>query len=328
MKLTQPACSLRFETRLAEEAVFRVIHSGRVNHLLAARILGSRSQAYELLPGENRDAAFRAHSMRAFVGLGLDTVFVETLGEFPPLSALAELRVLRARSRTEERAELFVRCDDQSRATIRRGVIWLLVNRFLEQEATRHFVRREFFHLSDMVDERFGYHPDAVPRNAAPAMQSLIRDRFRVLWELSILGRLERGGRAPAGSCDTVRPVLDRVFQGFGSAYRDDIFCQVGSDDHPTQAGLIELADQTPAKVDGQWDRGGSQGRGVCPMCRFSTFDWMENPESIAHEGLETIRGMVPAWRPEDGICRRCHELCECRAQDLREHKLRIGASV
>lgn len=322
MKQTTTAPPLRFEPRLVEEVVFRAIHTGRVNRRLAARIQRRRDQAYDLLPGEDRDAAFSAVALEAFRGLELDRVFRETLDEFPLLSAIAEIRVRAARSRAEEHAELFVRNDETANKHIRRAVVYVLVRRFLEPAATWHFLRREFLHLSDMLDERFAYRPDSIPRDRSPAWQNLFRDRYRLLWELSVVGRLERCGRVPAGSLDNMRPTFDQVFGALETYRRGEIFRQIGSDDAPTHTRLVELAGcgSTEAGSEAHRSKTGatdpSRGSGICPVCRFPTFDWVETPQSIASEVLAIIRGSVPTWQPENGVCRRCHELCEFRAHD------------
>jgi len=319
MKQARSIPPLHFEPQLVEEVVFRAIHAGRVPPRLAARIQHRRDQAYDLPPGEDRDDAFSALALEAFRGLDLDRVFREMLEEFPLLSALAEMRVRRARSRSEEHAELFVQDDDAADQQMQRAVVLVFVSRFLEPEATRGFLRREFLHLSDMLDERFAYRPDSVPQGRSPAWQNLFRDRYRLLWELSIAGRLERRGGVPAGSSDALRPTFESVFGGLAKDRREEIFRRVGSDDHPRHALLVECAGQDSVGAGTNQGPDQFQGSGVCPICRFPTFDWMETPQSIAPSVVKIIRESAPAWQPESGICSRCHELCESRAHDSSE---------
>jgi len=305
--------ALRFEPDLAEEAVFRVIHAGMVDRRLMARIERRRGRVYDLLSARDRQAGFMTAAMDAFTGIGLDRVFRETLAGLPKLSALVELRVMKARSPADEHADLFVR-SDRSNETHQSGAVWLLVDRFLEPEAMRRFLRRELLHLSDMLDEGFGYKPDAVPSNRSPGGQNLFRDRYRLLWELSVAGRLERSGKLPEGTVDSLHPAFDRVFGALGAAERERVFQRVAGDECPRHELLVTLAGCEPSGVGLGKGQNMPRRGGSCPLCRFPTFDWMEPESSIAAEVAATIQATVSSWQPSDGICRRCHEVYELRA--------------
>ncbi len=309
---------LHFESQLVEEVVFRTIHAERLPRRLAVRIQRRRDQAYDLPPGDAQDDAFAAVALETFRGLDLDQVFRETLDELPLLSALAEVRVRRARIRSEEHAELFVQDDESPDQPIRRAAVWVFVSRFLEPEETRAFLRREFLHLSDMLDERFAYCRDSIPQGRSSAWQNLFRDRYRLLWEISVAGRLERRGGLPAGSSEALRPTFERVFGGLASDRREEIFGQISTDDQPAHAFFVECAGHDSGEAGGQGPDAFLAG-GACPICRFPTFDWMETPQSISPGVVKTIRESAPTWQPESGICSRCHELCEFRAHDSSE---------
>jgi len=310
------AVPLWFEPGLAEEAVFQVLHAGQVDGRLAARIRRRRSRIYNLPQGDERDTAFVTASLEAFRGLALERVFQETLDELPKLSALAELKVMKARSRPDEHAELLVREEggNGGGVPLRRGVVWVLVSRFLEPETTRHFLRRELFHLSDMLDERFAYRADAIPRDQPPALQSLFRDRYRFLWELTVVGRLERSGRLPAGSLETLRNACDRVFASLEAHDRSELFQRVADDDQPEHERLTALAGLASHEGPRSQPPAHSRRGGVCPVCGFPTSDWVDSPESIPLPVRNAVLRSVPHWEPAWGICRRCHELYESRA--------------
>jgi len=303
--------ALRFEPDLVEEAVFRVIHAGMVDRRITARIERRRNRIYDVPSARDREAGFMTAAMDAFTGIGLDRVLRETLDELPNLSALTELRVMKARSPADEHADLFVRSDLSNEN--QSGVVWLLVGRFLEPETMRRFLRRELLHLSDMLDERFGYNPDAVPNDRSPGRQNLFRDRYRLLWELSVTGRLERSGKLPAGTVDSLRPAFDHVFGALEEAEREKDFQRVAGDECPRHELFVTLAGREPNGAGLEKDQDTPQRGEACPLCRFPTFDWMEPPSSIAAEVAAAVQVAFSSWQPSDGICRRCHEVYELR---------------
>lgn len=305
--------ALRFGPDLVEEAVFLVIHAGMVDRRLTARIERRRGRVYDLPSARDRETGFMTAAMDAFTGIGLDRVFRETLAGLPNLSALAELRVMKARSPADEHADLFVR-SDLSNENHQSGVVWLLVDRFREPETMRRFLQRELLHLSDMLDERFGYNPDAVPNNRSPGRQNLFRDRYRLLWELSVTGRLERSGKLPAGTVDSLRPAFDRVFGALEAAEREESFQRVAGDECPRHELLVTLAGREPSGVGLGKDQDTPRRGEACPLCQFPTFDWMEPPSSIAVEVAAAIQATFSSWQPSDGICCRCHEVYELGA--------------
>jgi len=52
-----------------------------------------------------------------------------------------------------------------------------------------------------------------------------------------------------------------------------------------------------------------------CPLCKFPTYNWVDDPESICDEMvIEAIQIDFPDWESKDGACDRCVEVYELRA--------------
>ena len=52
-----------------------------------------------------------------------------------------------------------------------------------------------------------------------------------------------------------------------------------------------------------------------CPLCKFPTYNWVDDPESICDEMvIEAIQIDFPDWESRDGGCDRCIEVYELRA--------------
>jgi hypothetical protein len=52
-----------------------------------------------------------------------------------------------------------------------------------------------------------------------------------------------------------------------------------------------------------------------CPLCKFPTYNWVDDPESICDEMvIEAVKIDFPGWESKDGACDRCIEVYELRA--------------
>ena len=70
----------------------------------------------------------------------------------------------------------------------------------------RDYVRHEFTHLSDMLDPAFGYAPTLDLPGLNGAQQRLARERYRLLWDITIDGRLTAAGRTPMAAANSTPP--------------------------------------------------------------------------------------------------------------------------
>ena len=126
--------------------------------------------------------------------------------------------------------------------------IKLIPRRFYDPALTR-YCRHELMHISDMIDPQFGYDPDTkVGLN--PGEETLILQRYRVLWSLSVDSRLVTAGKEPMLSKE------DR-FKEFRSWYRKipppqlkSVFEGLWQTSYFTHSELIEMAGDTLRVMD------------------------------------------------------------------------------
>jgi hypothetical protein len=60
----------------------------------------------------------------------------------------------------------------------------------------RVLLRHELMHVADMLDPAFGYERSLPTSDDGPSADNIVRDRYRVLWDVTIDGRLARAGLA------------------------------------------------------------------------------------------------------------------------------------
>jgi len=151
-----------------------------------------RDPLYEIADPEAREASFCALHSAWFARLRLGQVIEQALQEHPLIVQQVQgCKVLRARSARDEGAELFV-------AAARRWVVLRLrPERLVTPECLLTFLRHELLHIVDMLDPAFGYQPTLPPSEAESVPVHLLQERYRVLWNTSIDGRLVRLGLAP-----------------------------------------------------------------------------------------------------------------------------------
>ncbi len=71
-------------------------------------------------------------------------------------------------------------------------------------------MRRELLHVADMLDERFGYVREGFTGDAS--RQNLQRDRYHVLWNVYVEGRLGRKRLGAESEKERCRRAFDRAF--------------------------------------------------------------------------------------------------------------------
>ncbi len=289
-----------------------------------------RDRLYEVRDPEARETAFRELHATWFETLDLGRPIVQALEEQSSIAAATQgCRIAPARARQEEGTELFVRpATAGARGADRRWVVVRLRPEALsDQERLLQFLRHELLHIADMLDPRFGYEPHLPQSPAGPAHERLLRDRYRVLWDATLDGRLARLGRAP----DSVRaerlrdfvrafPMLGagteeafaRFFDGAGSTHADLVAFAINpgclsSSPGPRPPTRHSPGGQAPSPHPGE----------RCPLCRFPTHAFEPDPESLPDAVVSHIRKDFPAWEPAHGLCQQCADLYRSRSTPL-----------
>jgi hypothetical protein len=164
----------------------------------------SRDPLYDVADGQLRENRFDALHREWFDRLELGCVVEEIVREH---LTPGEARILRAQSRREEGADLVDQVQSRASGAAPVLVIRLRPTTILDHEATRALLRHELMHVQDMLDPAFGYQR-ALPSDIGALTEITLRDRYRVLWDATIDGRLARAGH----SSDYVRVMRLREF--------------------------------------------------------------------------------------------------------------------
>ncbi|MFQ5591544.1 MAG: hypothetical protein ACE5HE_10310 [Phycisphaerae bacterium] len=298
--------TVRYDPSLIERAVW----------LAARRDVGAERDLhnaidpiFELPQGDDREALFQEAFVRWFKHLKLDQFIDEMLMHFPHIVGQVKLGVVRPASRRKsEGAELFVR--DDSGAPGRTLVLQVCPESLVATETIRDTMLRELQHVEDMLDASFDYVPESI--EGLPPRQQVVRDRYRVLWDIRVEAALARRGLLV--HTDKVR--LERQFvHAFtigGARPELGLFDGVWKREHVPHPQLLAWAKDARAWVG----NGAQQQVGApattpgesCAVCGFPTFDWY-TPADELHEAVRrSIRQARPDWSPPDGICRQCAE--------------------
>jgi hypothetical protein len=289
--------TIEWEPRLVEEAL---------GHALRARPEGrlfypERERIERATAPDDRARALRAHDREWFARLGLDTPVARALGEQPAVAdGIARCVVERAGCRRDAGAELVVRPRGPwaPPAAGRLVRIRLEPDMLLVPARLLGFIRRAIQRVADLLDPRFG----RAPWTGTPAA----RAAYRVVWDVTVDGRLMRRGLLPR----TVRAARRReflaAFRGLGPQ-AVLAFTRFFIDPAPTHAALLEFVDRAA----------GVTGRLHCPVCGRATAA-LGAVTGLAGAIVAEIAADHPGWRVEDGCCPACEEAYCDRSRWLR----------
>jgi hypothetical protein len=207
----------------------------------------------------------------------------------------------------EEGAELFVAADraleENRRRTLR---ILIRPESLLEPESLLTFLRHELFHIADMLDPRFAYEPTLPRVEGGPTYDTLIINRYGVLWDTTINGRMVRRGWLKDA-------VHDQQLRDFRQAFPmleekgEEYFRRFFNADQPKHSELAAFA-LDPRTVAGHL--GGHSAAGShCPLCKFPSHSFEPKPETLGDEVLAAISQDFPQWTPAWGLCAQCADL-------------------
>ena len=312
MKTLIPPFCLEFDPRLMESAVMLRI----VGHPLEAEFHQERDRAYEVTEEEERDQKFNQLHRQWFLRLDLGRSVGGALDDYSVLMRdTSSCRVMLAVFAKEEGADLYG-------AFPRTIVLKLRPASLLEESTLLTFLRHEFMHLTDMLDPCFAYQPELPKSEAGPTYDNLLRERYRVLWDTWIDGRLHSQGRAPAGVKQERRAEFKSTFPMLGESWEGKFSQWFDWPVHRHQDLVAfalhpESGEAQPASQQVQTGR--------CPLCRFPSFDFAEG-RNLSSQTVEEIVLDFPDWSVDQGLCRQCSDLYETRPMSrLAEAKLPTG---
>ena len=201
----------------------------------------------------------------------------------------------------------------------------VLASRFSNPEEAQEldaFLIHEFMHAKDMVDPEFDYEDAFIPGN--PSVKNLITARFRLLWNMYVDSRLARMGVVSVLPKEARYREFDNFYRKIPEKQRKGIFEGLWKTEKLTHEELLSMATDLDTLMSKYVDPGEMtdedkdyihlQGS-PCPLCKFPTYNWVDDPESICDEMvIEAIQIDFPDWESKDGGCDRCIEVYELRA--------------
>ena len=294
------------------EAAVGLCASGQVRSVprpLVARFHREREALYAIADPDERDARFFQLHLEWFREWGVEDVLTASFREFSLLGPhLSILAVRTARGRKDEGAELYVNETGQ-----RTGILSLRPERLMSGHQIAGFLGHELSHLQDMVDPAFGYLPELSLPHWSPGQQRLARERYCVLWDTSIDGRLHQARRPTTSNQDGRWQEFSRAFGRWPESKRKGTFTAVWNHPRPTHRWFQDLVAEGCEVVGSDEPIQG----GLCPLCRFPTFVWAD-PLKLSDDVLATVRREFPNWLPQHGLCGRCSAVYRSRpAQKL-----------
>ncbi|MBI4603245.1 MAG: hypothetical protein HY721_14925 [Planctomycetes bacterium] len=194
---------LEIEPGLLEEAADLALRGD-----LSDPYWAKRERLYSIEDPEERERGFAALARRAFESLGLAAPILQALAEHSSLSqGLQRVHVGRTVRAREEGAELFV-----GEGGARTAVVRVRAQTLLDPRRALAFLRHEIFHVADMLDPAFGYDPAPPSREGGPGAARKVLDRYRVLWDAAIDGRLAARGHGTPGTLEQRRRQFAEAF--------------------------------------------------------------------------------------------------------------------
>lgn len=299
---------IEYHTGLVEETIMLAIEG----HPREREFRRSRDRIYEITDHEKREKEFQEFHSQWFLRLDLGRPLTAALSEQSSLTQCARCcRLIAARSRQEEGADLHGTkgAGPEAKSDPRAVVVRLCAGSFLNPQSLLNRLRHEFMHVADMLAPWFGYQPQLPSSEAGPAYDNLLRERYRVLWDAWIDGRILRRGWTPEMPREKRLAEFAAAFPMPGEE-TEACFCFWFHFAFHTHAEMVRFA-LNPTSGEHAGLKSALGGR--CPLCRFPSYEFLENSATLPFETLQEISREFPEWRPEQGLCRQCADLYEAR---------------
>lgn len=295
--------TIDYQPRLVEGTVLLAVR-GREEE---EEFLRRRDRIYETPDPEEREAQFLAFNAMWFERLGLGRPLGQALFEQPLIMAETNsCLVSSAVSKKDEGADLYVAPAHMGGRSV---VIRARPERLVDAERAQEFLRHELLHVADMLDPRFEYQPSLPVAEVGPQRERLLQDRYRVLWDVYVDGRLSRLGWAPGGIRTTRLSEFSRTFPMLGEQAAQAFERFFGSS-NLTHPELVAFAID-PERVVGSKKSGPHPGS-RCALCGFPTFAF-EPADQLFGDLTRRISEAFPKWNPADGVCCQCADLYRSR---------------
>lgn len=304
---------IEFEDSFVEETVFLAArYKDEADGALTQNFHNDREKIYgstssplgQSLTEEDRNVSFQRLYREYFQKLGIKDMFERIVKDFPLLNQPGiSLFVKKVWSKREEDTELYV---DGHLKTI---CIALMANRILQPFCIQAILRHELLRISDMLDPHFQYVPHINLEGKNELENNLIRDRFRILWDVYIDIRLRKKGYSVMKSDEDQKKEFCKAFFFLKSSEQEYVYSKLEGCEDLMQIDLLGWAqDARSIKTLGE---GGLR----CPLCDFTSYESIKNWPSEMRVVIDEIKKDHPQWTTESGICPQCFDLYNCRTK-------------
>jgi hypothetical protein len=203
---------------------------------------------YGIADAEWRQRVFREAYGELFGRFGLDRIIPAHVRTFPLMTDRIDRCIVReAVHGRAQSVDLYgKKSDDREKGRRPTLIMALCPESFVDWERISPWLYRQLRHVEDMVDDGFAY--DAQLPAASPMRRNLIRDRYSVLWDLFVEGRLIRSGVLDNNAVEKLWSSFLAAFTRDGRAPSRAIFERLLTDDGLTHPRLL-----TWATEPGRW---------------------------------------------------------------------------
>jgi len=199
---------IEYDLRLIEHAVFQ---AARCDRRVDIELHDTIDPVYQIPAGRDRELTFQKKYASLFLRFGLNHVIDDLLADYPIVCRIIERCIIReAVRRTAESAELFVKKAEGSSDENKTLIIQVAAASLLEPHSLQYLLHRELLHVADMLDSNFQYAPQNF--GGTPARQNLMRDRYRLLWDIYVEARLCRQGLSDQRMVSHQKEMFARLF--------------------------------------------------------------------------------------------------------------------
>lgn len=300
---------IEYDPNLMEQSVFL---AARQDRTLERELHAAIDPLYLTADRRDKTKEFSETYRRFFLRLKLNAALDELLAERPEIFIPIGRCMVREAARVkDESAELLVKKTDAATTPAQRTLMVQVYPRSLiEPAGLIDRLRRDLYHVADMLDARFGYKPRAI-KGLAPR-QNLVRDRYHILWNVYIEGRLHREDKSSEKITRGLEMMFARVLGDELGPEAPQAYQRLFGAAELGHGQLFSWASdpcrllRDGGKEDG--DRGPVPGKS-CPLCGFPTYDWFEFSGDQAAAATRSIGLAYVGWSPRQGACRQCAEL-------------------
>jgi len=206
---------------------------------------------YAIPDAELKDRAFREAIAERFTQWRLGAALAGAIDEWKaPAGRITRCVVIPASRRSNQYVDLLLKPTTESE-TLHTLLLQVRPQSLFEPAVLRSWLHRELQHVSDMLDEDFGYDPSDL--DGAVWERNVQRDRYSVLWRIYVAGRLKREGRCDDRELATLRTAFRRAFTHHGVAPSGEEFDGLLVRERLTHAQLLEWAKRPESLLENEY---------------------------------------------------------------------------